>query len=598
MKIIKGQCHICGSNVGFLIADNATLSRSAQCSSCKASIRSSDIAKCISQIYADGKLLQNAKKMRDLHILNCCPQGSLHGILSSLPYYQSSEFFPDVPSGEKSPEGMLCVDLHNILFDDNYFDLIITEEVLEHVADPSKVFSEISRVLKAGGYHVFTVPVKEAGETRNRNGLRPVYHPAPFNKEGSLVYNEWGFDICNVADEHNMKTSYKITHSFYNSAEVTDLERDYDEYLQTDPSYFYKYNVICFVSKKNGGDATILQRTGERYIPDAGFSVENIMEHMQRYLFVQENLKNKVVLDAASGEGYGCDLIAQAADKVIGLEIAPDAVEHARAKYKRDNLSFVQGSVESLPFDDASFDAVVSFETLEHVSEEIQQSFIMEVKRVLRHDGIFVISTPDKKEYSDRHNYKNEFHIHELYLEDFITLLKGQFEYVKIYSQYCEEVCLLHEHKARAFSAKVIGLGEHLYDESFFIAVVSNVELLSWSSSILLPSNPVHNPEKEHMWHLNSTVAQLKAKNEALNEYNEALKANNDPLRKSNQYLKEKSEAVQASNDALQASNDALSASLNGLVNSTAWKITKPLRVAFKLFRKILKTQDARRRKI
>ena len=183
--------------------------------------------------------------------------------------------------------------------------------------------------------------------------------------------------------------------------------------------------------------------TGERFIPGAGDDKLGI-EHYQRYLGVRERVRGKVVLDAACGEGYGSDLIASTAERVTGLDIDAETVERARETYKgRKNLRFLQGSIEKIPLENASVDAVVSFETIEHVPEAVQQSFLEEISRVLRPDGFLIMSTPNKKIYSDLNHYKNEFHIKEFYKDEFLAFLGQKFKHVKLYNQAFRVVSMI-----------------------------------------------------------------------------------------------------------------------------------------------------------
>lgn len=115
--------------------------------------------------------------------------------------------------------------------------------------------------------------------------------------------------------------------------------------------------------------------TGERFLPGIN-DIKLEIEHYQRYLSVQRLVKDKIVLDAACGEGYGSDILAKYAKKVIGIDLDNDTITRAKVKYKdRDNLIFIQGNIEKLEIEDCSIDIVISFETIEHVSEDIQKIF-------------------------------------------------------------------------------------------------------------------------------------------------------------------------------------------------------------------------------
>jgi len=158
-------------------------------------------------------------------------------------------------------------------------------------------------------------------------------------------------------------------------------------------------------------------------------------EHYVRYQFASSHVRNLRVLDAACGTGYGTKILADAAAEVWGVDVDAEAVEYARSKYSSPNIHYTVASVDNLPFDDGSFDAVVSFETIEHLPIDAQERFLREIARVLSADGTLIISTPNKKEYSDASDYKNEYHIREFYESEFVNLLKEYFPQVKMMYQ-------------------------------------------------------------------------------------------------------------------------------------------------------------------
>ncbi|GAB3693579.1 hypothetical protein GCM10027592_13570 [Spirosoma flavus] len=176
-----------------------------------------------------------------------------------------------------------------------------------------------------------------------------------------------------------------------------------------------------------------MEFTGERYLPE--LSGEIACEHLNRYYFVtnQLDLKNKKVLDIASGEGYGSNLIAQFADQVYGVDISAEAIEHAQKKYKRKNLTFTKGDATLIPLQNESVDIVISFETIEHIDKH--QEMIDEIKRVLKKDGLLVISSPDKLHYSDEIIHVNHFHVKELYGNEFKSLINKNFKNSIFFSQ-------------------------------------------------------------------------------------------------------------------------------------------------------------------
>src|SRR6185295_11024620 len=108
--------------------------------------------------------------------------------------------------------------------------------------------------------------------------------------------------------------------------------------------------------------------TGERFVP--GTRGEIWIEHWHRYHFASRWVAGKDVLDIACGEGYGTAFMARRAGRVTGVDISPQAVEHARRTYGTlRNAQFTVGSCTSIPAPDESVDVAVSFETLEHIAE-------------------------------------------------------------------------------------------------------------------------------------------------------------------------------------------------------------------------------------
>ncbi|WP_213779813.1 glycosyltransferase [Caballeronia sp. dw_276] len=175
-----------------------------------------------------------------------------------------------------------------------------------------------------------------------------------------------------------------------------------------------------------------MEFTGERYVPTEQGRIR--LEHYHRYAMVLDMVPGKDVLDVASGEGYGSALMAGVARSVCGVDIAIEAVQHATNTYAhKSNLEYFQGSATRLAFPDASFDVVVSFETIEHLSE--QAEMLAEIRRVLRDDGLLIISSPNRPIYSEESGEHNEFHVKELDFYEFNALLKAQFPVIQYFGQ-------------------------------------------------------------------------------------------------------------------------------------------------------------------
>ena len=166
-----------------------------------------------------------------------------------------------------------------------------------------------------------------------------------------------------------------------------------------------------------------LEFTGERLT--TGVYEYWSIEHLHRYAIAMKLTKGKKVLDIASGEGYGTYLLSANALSIIGVDISETAIAHASQKYQKPNLSYKTGSTSRIPLEDNSVDVVVSFETIEHHDEH--DKMMQEIKRVLTVDGVLIISSPEKKYYSDIPKYKNPYHVKELYGSELEQLLKKFF---------------------------------------------------------------------------------------------------------------------------------------------------------------------------
>jgi len=227
---------------------------------------------------------------------------------------------------------------------------------------------------------------------------------------------------------------------------------------------------------------TPLEFTGERFTPEC---VREIWyEHWHRYVFAREFAKDKRVLDAACGEGYGSALLAAGAASVLGVDIAEQAIAHARSRYGgRANLRFERGDCTALDVAAANFDLVVSFETLEHVAA--QEQLIAGFARALAPGGILIVSSPDKRTYSDASGFRNEFHVRELYRDELLALLEPHFAHVRLYGQkllFQSAIWSTEQVPSRVATATVAAAGGEPkpgfdYAPLYFIAVFSNQPL-------------------------------------------------------------------------------------------------------------------------
>lgn len=217
-----------------------------------------------------------------------------------------------------------------------------------------------------------------------------------------------------------------------------------------------------------------MKYTGERYIPNYD-GVEIEAEHVHRYKVVAKNVENLRVLDAGCGTGYGSFILSQTASNVVGVDISDETITWCQEQYGAPkNLSFIQASLEKLPFANAEFDCIINLEVIEHVDEEVQNAFLKEAKRVLKPSGFLIISTPNKTMYTDKSGYHNPFHIHEFYPEEFRAFLSNEFGNISIYNQSLFMVSSILDESNQDLNVQMLKNKDLDDTEKYMIAVCSN----------------------------------------------------------------------------------------------------------------------------
>ncbi len=222
-----GQCAMCGAKAVF-VGTSLGARESFPCPTCRATLRYREQAGAILTHFGRGRFSFFTRFVRfpecqRLSILEAAIRGPFTRHLKGHPGYVQSYLFDDVAPGE-TKNGVICQNLEAMTFADASFDLVITSDVMEHVADVDAAIAEIGRVLKPGGAHVFSIPLKFplADETtaracivdgRVKHLAEPRYHRSGTDTP-SLVFSDFGRDLVEWHRRHGMQVTFHRSHPF------------------------------------------------------------------------------------------------------------------------------------------------------------------------------------------------------------------------------------------------------------------------------------------------------------------------------------------------------------------------------------------------
>lgn len=202
-----GGCSICGSEQIFE-RKKVAIRETYRCENCKAILREREHARAMLKVYGEGinsiEQLVVEKHFQEKSIYEPGTSGAIRKYLKNLPNYSQSDFYDKPEEGLKSSK-IPHQNLESLTYADAIFDLVLTSDILEHVRNPLEAFSEIARILKIGGYHIFTVPMQYPIQDRTISrvkivdGIDVLLSPAQYHGNGkggqSLVYSNFGLDI-------------------------------------------------------------------------------------------------------------------------------------------------------------------------------------------------------------------------------------------------------------------------------------------------------------------------------------------------------------------------------------------------------------------
>ncbi|MDL2317444.1 class I SAM-dependent methyltransferase [Desulfovibrio sp. OttesenSCG-928-A18] len=297
-SLAESSCSLCARPGPFApFAPGASL-RETRCPGCGSSRRTRDLVRVLLEQCLPGRasarnpdcdrpeqgaaarersLREGLPELAGLRILELQAQGPLHQCLRGLPGYQCSEYFAHIAPGQRSAGGVLCQDATALTFADASFDLVISQDVLEHIEQVWLAFAQIQRVLAPGGRHLFTVPLHEgrnwAQRSRRAPGgylehmLPPVHHKDPLNPEGALVFHDFGDDLPQLLAARGIRARLAGRAPLYPPDKLCCIaaEEDYERYLkhraQGSHAMFFLYNSNVFMavasrfSQENSGSS-------------------------------------------------------------------------------------------------------------------------------------------------------------------------------------------------------------------------------------------------------------------------------------------------------------------------------------------------------
>ena len=211
-----GYCCICEASVEFRAErDNDIPSTwypnwfrdGLQCVACQSIPRERALMGVIQMFYPNWRTLR-------VHESSPVHRGASRKLEDECAHYTKSHYDPALPFGSVHPDrGYQSEDLERQTFEDRAFDLVITQDVFEHLFAPDRAIQEIGRTLAPGGAHIMTVPIANGvrpslrrAELRDgavRHLLPAEYHGNPMSSDGSLVTFDWGYDIVDYLALHS-----------------------------------------------------------------------------------------------------------------------------------------------------------------------------------------------------------------------------------------------------------------------------------------------------------------------------------------------------------------------------------------------------------
>ena len=270
-----------------------------------------------------------------------------------------------------------------------------------------------------------------------------------------------------------------------------------------------------------------LKMTGERIVPD---DIRTPIEYIQllRHLFVYEHVKSIIntdekVLEAGFGEGYGAKMLSETCKEIVGIDVEKKVVEYAANKYGTNKCSFRLYDGNIIPFDDETFDVVISFQVIEHIHDDA--GFISQLHRVLKKGGKLYLSTPNKATRL-RPGQKpwNRFHVREYYAHELKALIENTFSNVEVFGiSATEEIHRIEAHRIRQgfFLSLALRLGLRKLIPEFIDPLIARLVSVKKSKQV----KSIDNQEPKDRFNISDFRVETITVDESLDLLAQALKS-------------------------------------------------------------------------
>ena len=293
------------------------------------------------------------------------------------------------------------------------FDVILMLDVIEHVSDPYKIFYQLFAL---GAIQPHTRVIVS---TPNAGSIEAVSHPA-----------QWVYRHPPSHLTYFTKTSLE---SFFRALRFTSVKVQGQHLLSSflsdkEPGI---ENFAGLFVEASGTDFQLFMQ--ERYVPSTWSEIAEY-EHFPRYELACRFASGLQVLDFGCGTGYGTSMLASVASRALGVDIDGSALDWARRCHRRPNLTFQRNGDFLEDFEPHQFDLITCFEMIEHVGESDQDRTIHALAKVLRREGLLLISTPNP-EITSLYG-SNPYHLRERSRDEFLELLRTVFKSVQLVDQY------------------------------------------------------------------------------------------------------------------------------------------------------------------